>query len=80
MAFAPKAATTGYPRASPDQPRATPPAIAYRNTPIDPAIVICYNRDKDGYFALSCLEPKIIGDIKEIEEEEMFDESGKEEL
>ncbi len=38
-----------------------------------------YNCDKDGHFASSCLEPKSIGDIKEIEEEEMFDKLEKEE-
>jgi len=79
MALAPKAATTGHPRASPDQPHATPPTIARRNTPIDPATVICYNCDKDGHFALSCLKPKNTGDIKEIKEGEISDKLGKKE-
>ena len=79
MAFAPKAATTGHPRALPDQPYAIPPAMARRNTPIDPAIVMCYNCDKNGHFILFCLELKNIGDIKEIEEGEMFDKLGKKE-
>ena len=70
---------TTYPRALPDQPRVTPPAIARRNTPIDPATVMCYNCYKDGHFALSCLEPKNIGNIKEIEEGETSNKSGKEE-
>jgi len=38
-----------------------------------------YNYNKEDYFALSCLELKDIGDIKEIEEEEMSDKLGKEE-
>ena len=42
-------------------------------------MVTYYNCKKDGYFALFCLEPKDIGDIKEIEEGEMSDELGKEE-
>ena len=75
-----KIVTTMYLRASPDQSRATPPAIACCNTPIDPATVTCYNCDKDGYFALFCLELKNIGDIKEIKEGEMTDELEKEEL
>jgi hypothetical protein len=40
---------------------------------------MCYNYNKEGYFTLSCLELKDIGDIKEIEEGEMSDKSGKEE-
>ena len=51
----------------------------YCNTLIDPATVTCYNCRKDGYFALSCLELKNIGNIKEIEEGETSDELGKEE-
>ncbi len=78
MAFVLKAATTGHPRASPDQPYATPPAIARRNTPINPATIMCYNCNKNGHFALSCLELKIIGDIKEIKEGETSNKSGKE--
>jgi len=50
-----------------------------RNTPIDYDIIICYNCGKDKYFALSCLELKNISNIKEIEEEEISDELGKEE-
>jgi len=42
-------------------------------------LAICYNCDKEGYFALSCLELKDIGDIKEMEEGETFDKLGKEE-
>jgi len=37
-----------------------------------------YNCNKEGHFALSCLELKDIGDIKEIKEEEIFNKSGKE--
>jgi len=40
---------------------------------------MCFNCGKNGYFALSCLEPKDIGDIKEIEEGEISDKLGKEE-
>ena len=42
-------------------------------------MVIHYNYDKDSYFTLSCLELKDIGDIKEIEEEEISNKLGKEE-
>jgi len=42
-------------------------------------MVICFNYKKDSYFALSCLELKDIGNIKEIEEEEIFNKLGKEE-
>ena len=40
---------------------------------------MCYNCDKDRYFALSYLEPKSIGNIKEIKEGEMSNELEKEE-
>jgi len=63
----------------PDQPYATPLAIAHHNTPIDPATVIYYNCDKDRHFALSYLEPKNTGNIKEIEEGEITDKLEKEE-
>jgi len=56
-----------------------PLANARHNTPINPATVTCFNCRKDNYFATSCLELKDIGDIKEIEEEEISDELGKEE-
>jgi len=42
-------------------------------------MVTCFNYGKDSYFAMSCLELKDIGNIKEIEEEEMSNKSGKEE-
>jgi len=50
----------------------------YYNTLIDYNIVICYNCGKNGYFILSCLKLKNINNIKEIEEEEIFNELGKE--
>jgi len=40
---------------------------------------MCCNCVKDRYFTLSCLELKNIGNIKEIKEEKIFDELGKEE-
>ena len=42
-------------------------------------MIIYYNCDKDGHFALSCLEPKNIGNIKEIEEGETTNKLEKEE-
>jgi len=51
----------------------------YYNTLIDYDIVICYNCGKNGLFILFYLELKNIGDIKEIKEEEIFDELRKEE-
>jgi len=41
---------------------------------------MCYNCNKEGYFTLSYLELKDIGNIKEIEEEETSDESEKKTL
>jgi len=40
---------------------------------------MCLNCKKDSYFIIFCLELKDIGNIKEIEEEEMSDKLGKEE-
>ena len=71
--------TTTYLRASPNLLYTTPLTSNRRNTLIDPATVICYNCDKDSYFALSYLELKDIGDIKEIEERETSNKLGKEE-
>jgi len=42
-------------------------------------MVTCFNYGKDSYFATSYLEPKNTGNIKEIEEEELSNKSGKEE-
>jgi len=42
-------------------------------------MVICFNYKKDSYFTLSCLELKDIGNIKEIEKEEMSNKLGKKE-
>jgi len=55
-----------------------PLANAYCNTLINPATVICFNYRKNSYFALSCPEPKDIGNIKELEEEEISNKLGKE--
>jgi len=40
---------------------------------------MCFNYRKDSYFTISCPEPKDMGNIKEIEEEEMSNKLGKEE-
>ena len=55
---------------------------AHCTTLIDFAIVTCFNCGKDNHFALSCLELKDIGNIKEIkeEEEETSNKLEKEEL
>jgi hypothetical protein len=42
-------------------------------------LATCYNCNKEGYFALSCLELKDIGNIKEIKEGEISNKLGKEE-
>jgi len=42
-------------------------------------MVTCFNYRKDSYFALSYLEPKDIGNIKEIEKKEISNKLGKEE-
>jgi hypothetical protein len=41
-------------------------------------MVTCYNYKKDSYYVLSCLEPKNMGNIKEIKED-ISKELGKEE-
>ena len=51
----------------------------YYNTLIDPITAIYFNCGKNRYFTLSCLEPKDIGNIKEIEEGEISDKLEKEE-
>jgi len=55
-----------------------PLANARCNTLINPTIVICFNCGKNSYFAISCLELKDMGNIKDIEEEEMSNKLGKE--
>ena len=57
----------------------TPLANTHCNTLIDPTTVTCFNYKKDSYFALSYPEPKDIGNIKEIEEEEISNKLKKEE-
>jgi len=59
-------------------PHTIPLANTYYNTLINPATATCFNCGKDSYFALSCLEPKDIGNIKEIEEEETSNKLEKE--
>jgi len=57
----------------------TPLTSTYYNTLINPTLTTYYNCNKEGYFTLSCPELKDIGDIKEIEEEEISNKLGKEE-
>ena len=52
----------------------------YYNTLINSALVTYFNYRKDSYFILSCLEPKDIGNIKEIKEEEIFNKLKKKNL
>jgi len=42
-------------------------------------MVTCFNYGKDSYFTTSCPEPKDIGNIKDIEKEEMSNKLGKKE-
>jgi len=42
-------------------------------------MITYFNCGRDSYFTISCLELKDIGNIKEIEKEEMFNKLGKEE-
>ena len=56
-----------------------PLASTYYNTLINPTLVIYYNYNKEGYFTLSYLELKDIGNIKEIEKGEISNKLGKEE-
>ena len=56
-----------------------PLANTYYNTLINPTTVTCFNYKKDSYFVLSYLELKDIGNIKEIEKEEMSNKLEKEE-
>jgi len=49
------------------------------NTLINPTIVIYFNYGKDSYFAISCPEPKDIGNIKEIKKEKISNKLGKKE-
>ena len=78
-ALIPKAVITSYPRALSKLPRTIHLANARRNTPINPATVMCFNCGKDSYFTISCLKLKDMGNIKEIEEEESSNELGKKE-
>ena len=56
----------------------TPLANTRRNTLINPAIIICFNYGKDSYYTLFYLELENIGNIKEIEEEEISNKLEKE--
>jgi len=73
-----KVVITAYLRTSPNPLYTIPLTNARRNTLINPAMVTCFNYGKDSYFATSCPEPKDIGNIKEIEEEETSNKLGKE--
>ena len=57
-----------------------PLTSTYCNTLIDSATVMYFNCGKNGYFTLSCLELKDMGNIKEIKEEEIFNKLKKEKL
>jgi len=70
---------TTYLQVLPDLLYIIPLTNAYYNTLINSAIVIFFNYGKDSYFILSCLELKNIGNIKEIEEEEISNKLEKEE-
>ena len=69
---------TVYLRALPNPLYTIPLANACYNTLINPTIVTCFNYRKDSYFTLSCLELEDIGNVKEIEEEEMSNKLKKE--
>jgi len=75
-ALIPKAVITIHRQALPNQLHTMPLTSTYRNTPINPASATCYNCDKEGYFTSSYPE---LGDIKEIEEEEIYNKLGKKE-
>jgi len=70
---------TAYLQALPNPLYTIPSANAYCNTPINSTIVMCFNYRKDSYFTTSYLELKDIGNIKEIEEEEISNKLGKKE-
>jgi len=71
--------TTTYPQTLPNPPRTIPLTNAYYNTLINPATVTCFNYGKNSYFTTSCPELKNIGNIKEIEKEEISNKLEKEE-
>jgi len=56
-----------------------PSTNTYYNTPINYNIIICYNYRKNKFFILFYLKLKKINNIKEIEEEKIFNKLGKEE-
>ena len=57
-----------------------PLTSAYCNTLVNFIIVIYFNCGKDGHFILFCLELKVINNIKEIKEEEIFNKLKKKEF
>ena len=67
-ASVPQVGTAAQLQALPDPLCTTPLTSTYYNTLIDPATVTYYNYRKDGHFALSYLELKNMGNIKEIKE------------
>jgi len=74
-----KAVITAYLRTSPDPLYTIPLTNTRRNTLINPTTVTCFNCGKNGYFTISCLELKDMGNIKEIEKEETSNKLKKEE-
>jgi len=75
-----KVVITTYSQALSKLPRTMPLVNAYYNTLINPTTVTCFNCGKDSYFTISYLELKDMGNIKDIEKEEMSNKLGKEEL
>ena len=66
-----KIVTTTYLQASLNLLYIIPPTSTCRNTLVNSATVTCFNCGKNNYFTLSCLKPKVIGDIKKIIEKEI---------
>ena len=54
-----------------------PSTSTYYNTLVNSTTVIYFNCRKYSYFILSCLKPKVIGNIKKIKEKEIFNKLKK---
>jgi len=75
-----KAVITAYLQTLPDPLCTIPLTNTCCNTLINPTTVTCFNCGKDSYFAMSYLELKNMGNIKEMEEEETSNKLEKEKL